>query len=361
MKNLIIIVSIAFVLFSCSNSEKPPTAIWYKGNAHTHTVICGHADTHPDTVARWYLDRGYNFLILSEHNHFINPDSVNLPPDRRKDFILIPGEEVTDHRHVHTTGMNVHRVLPAHRPDPLPDSLPEGYENFKVYLMQKHTDSIRGVGGIPILNHPNWESGVPASNIEQVNSLNMIELFNGHPEVNNFGSDQHPSMEQKWDSLLSAGRKIYAVSSDDAHYFHEWGPEISNPGRGWVMVRSEKLSSEAISDAMEKGDFYATSGVILSKVNISDGSYEVVVDEKATIKSIANPYVAGYKTESQTPGFTIEFIIDNGQVIETTLGESAKITVPDNCSYLRAKMTFTTSNGHEQFFAWTQPLFLTAK
>jgi hypothetical protein len=361
MEKLLIAISALAVCFSCSKPDTTDKETWYKGNTHTHTVICGHADTHPDTVARWYLDRGYNFLILSEHNHFINPDSVNLPPDRRNDFILIPGEEVTDHQHVHTTGMNVNRVLPAHRPDPLPDSVPEAYENFKVYLMQKHTDSIRGVGGIPILNHPNWESGVPASDIQQVNRLNMIELFNGHPEVNNFGSEQHPSMEQKWDSLLSAGRKIYAVSSDDAHYFHEWGEDISNPGRGWVMVRSEELSSEAISDAMEKGDFYATSGVILSKVNISEGSYEVVVDDEATLKSIDNPYVAGYKTESHTPGFSIDFIIDNGQVIETINGGSAKVSVPGNCSYLRAKITFTTSTGNEQFFAWTQPLFLTVK
>jgi len=39
---------------------------WYMGNTHAHTKICGH----------------YNFLILSEHNHFIDPDTVQLPPDK---------------------------------------------------------------------------------------------------------------------------------------------------------------------------------------------------------------------------------------------------------------------------------------
>ncbi|MDZ7608071.1 MAG: CehA/McbA family metallohydrolase [Cyclobacteriaceae bacterium] len=360
MEKLCIAIFALAVFFSCS---KPDRETWYKGNTHSHTVICGHADTHPDTVARWYLDRGYNFLILSEHNHFINPDSVNLPPDRREDFILIPGEELTDHKHVHTTGMNVNRVLPAHRPEPLPDTVPEGYENFKVYLMQKHTDSIRGEGGIPILNHPNWESGIPASDIQQVNRLNMIELFNGHPEVNNFGNDQHPSMEQKWDSLLTAGRKIYAVSSDDAHYFHEWGPEISNPGRGWVMVKAPELTPTAISNAMEKGDFYATSGVILSKVEIGNGYYNISVDVIATRNATSSEYVAGYRTDHKSAGYTIELIADGGEVIEKINGTSAWFDAPVNHKYIRAKITYTrsTEEGGEQFFAWTQPLFLTVK
>ena len=51
---------------------------WYKGNTHVHTTLCGHADTTPDAVAQWYHDRGYNFLILSEHNKFIDPSTVEL-------------------------------------------------------------------------------------------------------------------------------------------------------------------------------------------------------------------------------------------------------------------------------------------
>ena len=48
---------------------------WYKGNTHVHTVLCGHADSTPEAVAQWYHDRGYNFLVLSEHNIFLNVHS----------------------------------------------------------------------------------------------------------------------------------------------------------------------------------------------------------------------------------------------------------------------------------------------
>jgi hypothetical protein len=75
---------ILILLLSCSSKIQT----WYRGNTHAHTVICGHADSTPEFVTNWYHSRGYNFLILSEHNHFIDPDTVKMPKELRKDFIL---------------------------------------------------------------------------------------------------------------------------------------------------------------------------------------------------------------------------------------------------------------------------------
>jgi predicted metal-dependent phosphoesterase TrpH len=351
------------MLFACStekNIEENPDITWYKGNTHTHTVLCGHADTSPDTVAMWYLDRGYNFLILSEHNTFIEPDSVNLPENRREDFILIPGEEVSDEKHIHTTAMNINRLIPISFPFKHDTVKNSPFENLKIYYMQKHVDSIRAAGGIPILNHPNWQTGVPASAIQQVERLHMIELHNGHPDVNNWGNEKHASMEVKWDSLLTAGRKIYGVSSDDAHFFHDWGVDVSNPGRGWVMVRSKALTPDAITEAMTRGDFYSTSGVMLSGIAISEDAYEVRVDTAQTYKEIASPYVVGYKSQEMKEGFWIEFISDGGKLLKKDESLAASLKIPSGLNYVRAKVTYSRIRGNssEQFFAWTQPLFL---
>lgn len=333
---------------------------WYKGNTHTHTVLCGHADSHPDTVARWYLDRDYNFLILSEHNTFIDPDSVNLPENRREDFILIPGEELTDYEAIHTTAMNVKRLIPIKYPFNPPAIEPGPDDNRKVFFMQKHVDSIRAIGGIPILNHPNFVSGVSAANIQQVDRLNMIELYNGHPTVYNWGNEKHASMEQKWDSLLTAGKKVYGVSSDDAHDFKKWAPKESNPGRGWVMVKSEDLTPDAITNAMAVGDFYSSSGVILSQVSISKEVYEVTIDTTKTYIESESPFIIGYKADDKIDGFWIEFVGDRGEVLKKVDGISASFKVPENVSYVRSKITYSRSRGSnsEQFFAWTQPVFL---
>jgi len=91
------------------------TAKWYKGNTHVHTVLCGHADSTPEVVAQWYHDRGYNFLVLSEHNKFIDPSTVKLSGEIRDDFLLVPGEEITGGRNngsIHFTAMNTSRLVP---------------------------------------------------------------------------------------------------------------------------------------------------------------------------------------------------------------------------------------------------------
>lgn len=77
----------AFILLSSMGTAQADTQ-WYKGNTHAHTVLCGHADSSPEAVAKWYHDHGYQFLVLSEHNIFIDPATVELPEDSREDFIL---------------------------------------------------------------------------------------------------------------------------------------------------------------------------------------------------------------------------------------------------------------------------------
>ena len=54
-------------------------AKWFKGNIHTHTNAGGsrtgypngdpQADSGPATVTRWYRVHGYDFLVLTDHNH----------------------------------------------------------------------------------------------------------------------------------------------------------------------------------------------------------------------------------------------------------------------------------------------------
>lgn len=355
--------ALSLALFACNPGQKeaaPPTPKWYKGNTHSHTVLCGHADSTPEAVARWYHDRSYNFLILSEHNIFIDPDSVRLPADKRADFILIPGEEVTGREAIHTTGMNTRRFVPA--------QLPEGFMNepdatareAKRRILQMHVDSVLQAGGAPILNHPNYVSGIHADNILRVRRLHLFELFNGHPDVYNWGNELHASTEQKWDSLLTAGMLIYGVSSDDAHTFQEWSPQKSNPGRGWVMVRSDTLEPGAITHAMERGDFYATNGIILSAISFENKQYRVQIDTAHTREELESPFVTGKKDSVGTEEYLIEFIGPGGQVLEKAKGTQAVYSLANGEAYVRCKLSYTRRNpdgGYEQFFAWTQPWF----
>jgi hypothetical protein len=324
---------------------------WYRGNTHAHTEICGHADSTPEAVSNWYLEHGYNFLVLSEHNHFIDPATVELADPRRADFILIPGEEVTGNKHVHSTALNIGGLVPW-----------DFNHEEKWRIIQNHVDGIRKEQGHPIINHPNYKFAVSAADLLPVKGLHMLELYNGHSDVYNFGDEDHPSMEEMWDQLLSGGKLIYGVASDDMHQLKTITPNKSNPGRGWVMVKAGELSPDAISEAMAAGDFYSSSGVFLKHCGVEDGVYVVEVDEEATLGELTQSVnIRAYITHEGEEGFEIAFIGPEGAILSSTKGNKATFALDPSVPYVRPKVTFTRrypEHGYEQYFAWGQPAFM---
>ena len=321
------------------------SATWHKGNTHVHTTLCGHADTTPNAVAQWYHDRGYNFLILSEHNKFIDPSTVQLKGEVRSDFLLVPGEEVTGP--VHSTAMNVSRLVPW-----------EFKDKNRSKVIQNHVDETRKVGGAVILNHPNWGRAIHTHEISPVKNLYMFELYNAHPGVHSFGNAHRPSLEVLWDALLEKGMTIYGVSSDDAHKLKKWGEKENNPGRGWVMVRSKELTSKALTAAMLEGDFYSSSGVMLEKLVYGTSHIELSVNEKETECELASKFLFGRPVKKGEPGTTIEFIGLGGEILKEIAGLSGAYKAEG--PYIRAKVTRRVKKADgslREYYAWTQPVF----
>jgi len=318
---------------------------WYKGNTHVHTTLCGHADTKPNAVAQWYHDRGYHFLILSEHNKYIDPSTVKLSGEIRDDFLLVPGEEVT--ASVHSTAMNVSRLVPWGFKD-----------NNRSKVMQNHVDEIRKAGGAMILNHPNFRRRLHDHEILPVKNLYMFELYNSHPGVHSFGNAHYPNLEELWDALLEKGMTIYGVSSDDAHILKKWSEKENNPGRGWVMVRSKALSSDALTAAMLKGDFYSSSGVMLSKLVRGKTVIELEVDAPATTNELGSKFLFGRLVKKGEPGTFVEFIGPHGEVVQSTSGNKASCKIKG--AYLRGKVIHRVrkeDGSLREYYAWTQPIF----
>lgn len=346
--NIPLLLLTAATLAGCQASHE---ATWYRGNTHTHTVICGHADSTPEFVAAWYHDRGYHFLILSEHNHFIDPATVKLPEPTRDDFILIPGVEVTGARTIHSTAMNVSGVPPwkFNAPD-------------KSMIIQNHVDETVKLGGELVLNHPNFHYAVTADDMMPVKGLQLFELYNGHPGVHNHGDHEHPSTEAMWDDMLTRGKRIYGVSSDDAHHFQELSPKLSNPGRGWVMVQAEALTPDAVTQAISLGDFYASSGVFLKTCRRGADAYVVEIDTKRTQDELAlEPKLRGNKVDAGDAGYRIDFIGPGGKTLQTVHGTSARFPIDASHAYVRVKVSYTSisaeNNAIEEYYAWGQPIF----
>jgi hypothetical protein len=135
---------------------------------------------------------------------------------------------------------------------------------------------------LPQIPHPNFNWLVTAEDFIALDGDRLFEVYNGHPHVNNYGDDLHPSSERIWDLVfserLARGKGVLcALAVDDAHQYHAEGPCEANPGRGWIMVRAAHLTPESILAAMEAGDFYATTGVELEDIDLEDDAVALAI------------------------------------------------------------------------------------
>jgi len=306
--------------------EVPNTAgmRWFKGNTHTHTTMSD-GDSPPEVVAHWYKERGYRFLVLSDHNVFTDPATLSALQDSA--FLLIPGEEVTAKfrdKPVHVNGLNVPGVI-------APQS-----DSTLVGTIQKNVDAIRSVNAVPHINHPNFRWAFNHRELLRVRNDKLLEIFNGHPRVHNFGGGGWPSMEQVWDHLLSAGKRVYGIAVDDAHHFQgEFAAERLNPGKGWVVVKARALEASAILESLEAGLFYASTGVVLQEIAIASRSFTIHIQPQDDFK---------YRTE---------FIGAHGRVLHVSENNPAIFGLRAHESYVRAKVTDSSGRA-----AWVQPVFM---
>lgn len=305
-------------------SAPAPAARWFKGNTHTHTLNSD-GDSTPDDVVRWYREHGYQFLVLTDHNFLTSTTALSALHGADEKFLVVKGEEVTDTfsgAPLHINGLDVNdRVAP------------QGGLSV-VDVLQRNVDAIRKANGVPHINHPNFRWAITRDQLQQVRNNKLFEVFNGHPEVNGLGGGGVPGMEEAWDAILSSGTLLYGIAVDDAHTFKSPGnPNVAGPGRGWVVVRAARLEARAVLDALERGDFYASTGVELTDYQVTPRQITVKVKPTTFSK------------------YRVQFIGKNGQILKEVAEPTAIYDIQGSEGYVRARVL--ESNGR---IAWCQPV-----
>jgi hypothetical protein len=228
------------------------------------------------------------------------------------------------------------------------------------------------------INHPNFRWGITAEELMQVKGEKFFEVYNGHNQVNNDGDSTHLSMETMWDVVLTRRiaelglEPMFGVGVDDSHHYHAFGFDKSNSGRGWVMVRAKHLTAESIVQAMEAGDFYASSGVTLLDVQRSGNKLAVTIKEEAGVSYVTR--FIGTRKNHPTASEVVppapgnertlphrRYSPEIGAVLAEVKGTSANFTLRGDELYVRAKVISSKRkiNGSvdgEYEIAWTQPL-----
>jgi len=329
---LVLVLTVVLTMVSAAVPLRQQAALadtagrWYKGNTHTHTLNSD-GDSTPDDVVRWYREHGYQFLVLTDHNFVTSVAGLNALHGADERFLVIRGEEVSDRyedKPLHINGLDVNALV-----------APQGGSSV-VDVLQNNVDAIRRANGIPHINHPSFRWSITAQELQRVRNNRLFEIFNGHPQVNNVGGGGVPGLEEVWDAILTDGTLLYGIAVDDAHVFKAPGnPDVSGPGRGWVAVRAPRLEARALLDGLERGDFYASTGVELSDYHAT--TRQITVTVKATAFS----------------KYRIQFIGKGGRVLNEIAQPTATYEIRGNEGYVRARVL--ESNGR---MAWAQPIMV---
>ncbi|RED91779.1 CehA/McbA family metallohydrolase domain-containing protein [Marinoscillum furvescens] len=389
-------VFVAVCLSSCTQKKELPSSQWYKGNLHTHSYWSD-GDEFPEVIMDWYKSNGYQFVALSDHNTLARGDKwkrlrkdslyqnafqnylntygtdwvkyrldslgstwVKLKTydeykplfEEHEKFLILRAEEISDHfesKPLHMGAINVQEEI-----------APQG-GNSVLEVLQYNLNAVlkqREESGVPMIahvNHPNYQYAVSLEDMIALQNERFFEVYNGHHLVRNLGDSAHLSTEQMWDRINRAyvvqnKPLIYGLATDDSHNYHRKGRRWSNSGRGWIVVRADSLHSHAIIDAMESGDFYASTGVSLSKVDVTNTHYHVAVE--------AEPDVS----------YEIEFIgckagKQEAEVLKKVTATEAIFEYTDDLLFVRCRVTSTKPhpNPIEELMyqmAWLQPVLV---
>lgn len=415
----LVVLSSLFLLTISVSAAQPPTLDplrWWKGNLHTHT-FWSDGDDFPESVVDWYKTNGYHFLALSDHNvmqrgerWLMVTNRARLPAlekyrerfgakwveqrplqsipqirlktlkefgplfEERGRFLLIPSEEISEH----------YKVLPIHiNATNLREPIKDLGGTSVVDVIQRNVDAVleqrRRTGQMmfPHINHPNFGWAITAEDLMPVRGDQFFEVYNGHPAIHNEGDEHHVSIERMWDIVLTFRLSrlklgpLFGLAVDDSHHYHHFKHTNSNPGRGWVMVRSRELSANAIIAAMETGDFYASTGVQLNDVRREgrELSLEIAPEVGVTYKTEFIGTLEGFDPTS-TPGLrptnsiyavTRRYSEQIGAVLAVAEGTQASYKLQGDEIYVRARVTSSKPKPNafgtnETEMAWTQPL-----
>lgn len=130
----------------------------------------------------------------------------------------------------------------------------------------------REAGAYVAIAHPQW-SGLTLDDARLIEAAHAVEVYNHGCAV---GCDR-PDGFHTLDLLLTEGRRLNLIATDDAHF--------SEPDHfgGWVMVKAEENSPEALLSALKAGHFYSSQGPELRGISLSDRTVEVECSSAASV------------------------------------------------------------------------------
>ena len=228
----------------------PEGGKFYKANLHSHTTLSDGKLT-PEEMKELYKSHGYSIISFTEHGRFYNHNDMT-----DEDFLVLNGYEPSITEEMDDPGYHFRRT--CHMCMIALDK--EKNEAVRIgNLVREYTpESIskfmtlgREQGFFVTYNHPVW-SLERYDDYINYHGMHAMEIQNYGCVVDGFFEYN----EQIYDEMLGKGKRIFALATDDNHNHNGNNDSFG----GFIMIKADELEYGKITDALMKGNFYASEG-----------------------------------------------------------------------------------------------------
>ena len=303
----------------------------FKANLHSHSNLSDGRLT-PEDMVKAYKARGYSILAITDHEAPYDHTDLSTP-----DFLMLTGYEAyirpSPNCQLDVYGPEIHLNLLAKEPhntcfiayDPnfckyMPHALAEsraqagniGPRRYEREYIQRFIQEAKNAGYLVTYNHPNWSMEEPEE-ILHYDGFFSLEIFNTGSMVIN----GHENNLGLYDRLLRHGKFPYVHGADDNHNKQPFDDPRCDSFGAWTMIIAPELSYPAIIQALELGNFYASTGPEIRELHFRKGHVTLRCSAARRITMHMSPKRS--QNVCARPGETLEF---------------AEFDIPDSAPYV---------------------------
>lgn len=288
----------------------PENGNFYKACLHVHTTCSDGLGT-PEEIKRMYTEKGYSIVAYTDHEVIIPHNDL-----RDENFLPITGAEISVNKNIpglsYRYSKQYHLNILSRDPEKTDfsfftmsylywkSSLPYISEKMKVneYPREYNNECVNDIlrrareeGFLVALNHPGL-SGQSYPDYAELKGFWGVEVHN-----NGSVGLGRVETEQPLIDLLELDERVFPLATDDMH----GGPDDAYAIGGWSMIKAPKLEYSAVMDALEKGDFYSSTGPEIHALYLDGETLVIECSEASLVRVNTERRVSMIKKAADAP------------------------------------------------------------
>ena len=331
----------------------PENGNFYKANMHTHTNISDGAFT-PEEIKKKYSEAGYSIVAFTDHEVMVSQNHLT-----DAHFLAINAvETITSDKwpggycynktyHInfyakspditHCPVLSAKNIWQEHtKAYATPEMIEHPYKNhYSIAGVNDAIQKAKAAGFLVCLNHPVWSSQ-DYTDYMGLKGLWGVEVYN----TGCYRGGQHDTVQPMVD-MLRTNEHVMPVAADDIH-------SAGDAFGGWLMVKADQLEYTTVMNALERGDFYASTGPEIKALYLEDGVLKIETSEAFSISLISS-----YRYHRERRGTDEAPLTAAAFDLNEFIKQNNAHAYPRNTPWVRLEVRDMRGN-----LAWTSAFFL---